>query len=144
MKGNVCVMVAVLVLTAAGLRAQGDRGIITGTVKDASGAVLPGALVTATHLATKTTYKSTTTASGDFTVPSLPVGDYQVRVEARGFKTDVANDLVVAAGGTVRGCGAGVEPQQISVNANVGGEQKRRYAAVKSAIAGWWTICRWS
>src|SRR5438094_6284580 len=48
MKLKICVMATVLVLTATGLRAQGDRGIITGTVKDATGAVVPGAFDLAT------------------------------------------------------------------------------------------------
>src|SRR2546422_3228314 len=102
MKLKICVMVTVVVLTATGLRAQGDRGIITGTVKDSTGAVVPGARVTAIHLATNTSYKASTTASGDFTVPALPVGNYQMRVENTGFKTQIANDIVVGAGATVR------------------------------------------
>ena len=80
MKTKICVLVTVLVLTATGLRAQGDRGIITGTVKDSTGAVVPGVRVTATHLATNTSFTASTTASGDFTVPALPVGNYQVRI----------------------------------------------------------------
>src|SRR2546425_296672 len=102
MNVKICVMVTVLVLTATGLRAQGDRGIITGTVKDSTGAIVPGARVTAIHLATNTSYKVSTTASGDFTVPALPVGNYQMRVENTGFKTEITNDIVVAAGATVR------------------------------------------
>src|SRR5450631_3793825 len=102
MKVKICVIVAVLALTATGLRAQGDRGIITGTVKDATGAVVPGVRVTAVHLATNTSYTASTTATGDFTVPGLPVGNYQMRVENAGFKTEVVNDIVVAAGATVR------------------------------------------
>src|SRR5207247_1419611 len=102
MKIKICVMVTVLVLTAAGLLAQGDRGIITGTVKDSTGAVVPGVQVTAIHLGTNTSYKASTTASGDFTVPALPVGNYQMRVENTGFKTQITNDIVVAAGATVR------------------------------------------
>ena len=102
MKLKICVMATVLVLTGTGLRAQGDRGIITGTVKDATGAVVPGARVTATHVATNTSYTASTTASGDFTVPALPVGNYQVRVENTGFRTEITNGIVVAAGATVR------------------------------------------
>jgi hypothetical protein len=63
------------------LLAQGDRGTITGTVRDASGAVVPGAPVTAIQRNTNASYKTTTSTAGDFTVPSLPVGTYQVRVE---------------------------------------------------------------
>ncbi len=80
MKRHMFIGVTILLLTAAGLWAQGDRGLITGIVKDASGAAVPRARVTAIHLDTKTNYQTTTTDSGDFTVPSLPVGKYQVKV----------------------------------------------------------------
>jgi hypothetical protein len=102
MKTTICTITILLVWTAAGLLAQGDRGVITGTVKDASGAVIPGAQVTAIHRATNTNYQANTTASGDFTVAALPVGNYQLRVETSGFKTHVTNDVVVAAGAAAR------------------------------------------
>ena len=102
MKRGICAVGMLFALTAAGLRAQGDRGIITGTVKDTSGAAMPNAVVTAVHLLTNTNYKTSTTASGDFTVPALPVGSYSVRVENSGFKTHVENNVAVAAGSTVR------------------------------------------
>ena len=121
MIGRLYAIAALLALTAAGLLAQGDRGIITGTVKDPSGAAMPGRLVTAIQLATNTSYKTSTTASGDFTVPSLPVGDYQVRVENTGFKTQVENNVVVAAGATVRldvAMEVGATQQTMEVEAN--------------------------
>ena len=95
--GVLCVLCVV-----SAIFAQSDRGIITGTVSDASGAVVPGAQVTVTHVATNTSRKTTTTTSGDFTVPSLPVGVYQVRVENQGFKTTVRDNVVLTAGGTAR------------------------------------------
>src|SRR5260370_42166508 len=102
MRGRLYAIAALLGLNAVGLWAQGDRGIITGTVKDPSGAAMPRAVVTAIHLVTNTSYKTSTTASGDFTVPALPVGDYQVRVENVGFKTQVQTNVAVAAGAAVR------------------------------------------
>jgi len=96
MIGKIYAIAALLALTAAGLRAQGDRGIITGTVKDPSGAAMPRAVVTAIQLATNTSYKTSTTASGDFTVPALPVGNYNVRVEKSGFKTQIESNVTVA------------------------------------------------
>ena len=102
MRAKFCVLLTVLLGTAVGLHGQGDRGIITGTVKDSTGAVLAGAQVTATHLATNAKYNTNTTVSGDFTIPALTVGNYQVRVENTGFKTYLANEVVVAAGATVR------------------------------------------
>ena len=102
MKSSIRTIAVLFALTATSLWAQGDRGIITGTVKDPSGASMPDAVVTAIHLATNTSYQTSTTASGDFTVPALPVGNYQVRVEKTGFKTQVENNVAVAAGATVR------------------------------------------
>jgi hypothetical protein len=85
----------------ASLLAQTDRGVITGTVKDASGAVVPNAQITAIQGGTNANFKTKSTTSGDFTVPSLPVGTYQVRVENTGFKTYLADRIEVAAGATV-------------------------------------------
>jgi hypothetical protein len=94
-------LVLVSVCAAATLFAQTDRGVITGTVKDASGAVVPDAQITATQNATNAAFKTKSTSSGDFTAPSLPVGTYQLRVEKTGFKNAVVNGIVVAAGATV-------------------------------------------
>jgi len=98
---NIRVYLLIGVCAAANLLAQTDRGVITGTVKDASGAVVPGAQVTAIQTSTNANFKTKTTTSGDFTVPSLPVGNYQVRVENTGFKTFLANRVEVGAGATV-------------------------------------------
>lgn len=92
----------VLLLMAVSVFAQADRAVITGTVKDTTGAVVPGAMVTATHVDTKTDYKTKTTASGDFTVPSLPVGTYQVKVESPGFSTHIREKVLLIGGGVVR------------------------------------------
>jgi hypothetical protein len=89
-----------VVVFASVLAAQTDRGIITGTITDSSGAAVPEARVAATNTATNISIQTVTTSSGDFTIPSLPVGSYQVRVEQTGFKTAVRNQVVVTAGGT--------------------------------------------
>lgn len=94
-----------LLLTAAAacsLFAQSDRGIITGTVKDISGAVIPGARVTALNTATNVKYTTTTTETGDYTIPSIPVGNYNVLVEREGFKQGVHEKIELAAGTTAR------------------------------------------
>lgn len=61
-------------------------GTITGTVTDPTGAVVPEASVTVTNMANGQSSKVTTNASGDFTVPNLPNGDYKLAVEKTGFK----------------------------------------------------------
>jgi hypothetical protein len=89
-------------VAAIQLSGQGDRGEITGTVTDATGAVVPGAQITAIQTSTNVAYKTTTSTAGDFTVPSLPVGGYQLRVEAPGFKTHITANVVLTPGSTVR------------------------------------------
>ena len=77
---------AALLVTSA-LWAQSERGTITGTVRDASGAVVPGAKVTLTNTQTGVAFTiPSTNANGDYTVPQLPVGIYTVRVEKEGFR----------------------------------------------------------
>jgi len=87
-----------LIPRGAGLLfAQGFTAAITGTVRDMSGAVLPGAAVTVKHLETGLTRAAETNAAGAYTVPSLPVGRYEVSGEKMGFKQEVRAgiDLVV-------------------------------------------------
>src|ERR1039457_7353162 len=74
---NIRFHVLIGLCAVANLLAQTDRGVITGTVKDVSGAVVPGAQVTAIQTNTNASFKTKTTTSGDFTVPSLPVGTYR-------------------------------------------------------------------
>ncbi len=118
---RVCAYLVLLASILPGLLAQTDRGVITGNVKDASGAVVPGAQVSAIHVATNANYKTTTTTSGDYTVPSLPVGVYRVRIENVGFRTHVHDNVVLTAGGTVRmdtQLEVGATQQTIEVTAN--------------------------
>lgn len=60
---------------------------IRGTVVDPSGAVVAGAKLTATNMATGLTYTTTSSDDGLFAFLQLPIGDYSVRVEKSGFKT---------------------------------------------------------
>ncbi len=66
------------------LLAQGT-GSITGTVRDNSGASIPGAAVTVTNVDQGTAYKTTTNASGEYLVAALPPGNYDVNINATGF-----------------------------------------------------------
>jgi len=62
------------------------NGSITGTIKDPTGSVVMGAAVTATSSAQGIETKAATDSRGVYTFPSLPVGRYDVRVEAPGFR----------------------------------------------------------
>ena len=61
-------------LVAITTLAQSDRGTITGTVADPGGAVIPNAAVIATNPATGGIFKTQTTDTGNFTIPSIPAG----------------------------------------------------------------------
>ena len=91
--------VALLATTAF---AQSERGTILGTVKDASGAVIPNAKVTVTNAATNVANRLTSSDTGDYAVTSLQVGSYTVRVEKEGFRPSVTSGVTVNASSTVR------------------------------------------
>jgi Carboxypeptidase regulatory-like domain/TonB dependent receptor-like, beta-barrel len=75
--------------------AQSDRGSMTGTVTDPSGAVVPNAKVTVTNLNTNEVRDTTTSDQGSFTVPQLKADPYKVTVEAPGFKSATVENVQV-------------------------------------------------
>ncbi len=75
-----------LTLLAPRLSAQSDNGTIVGTVTDATGAVVKGASAIAANVDTGLTLTATSDASGDFTIPAVPRGNYTVTVTAAGFE----------------------------------------------------------
>ena len=79
-------------LLTRGAFGQALSGTLTGTVADASGAVVPKASVTVKNAASGDTRKSTTNADGYFTVAALPAGTYSVAVEAAGFQRSETTD----------------------------------------------------
>jgi Carboxypeptidase regulatory-like domain len=95
---------AALLMTAA-LWAQSERGTITGTIQDASGAVVPGAKVTLTNTQTGVASTIPSNTEGEYTVPQLPVGIYTVKVEKSGFRPAMISGLVLNASMTVRADG---------------------------------------
>src|SRR5690349_12138525 len=66
---------------------QSDRGTITGTVTDPSGAVVSNAKITATNGSTGAVRETTTSGEGSYTLTELPAAPYKVTAEAQGFKT---------------------------------------------------------
>jgi len=83
------------VATCPRLALAATTGSISGTLKDPSGAVIPGAMMIATNTAQGIQSKTTTDDKGFYIFPSLPVGRYNLQAEAPGFKTAKRNDLVV-------------------------------------------------
>ncbi|HEV2386133.1 MAG TPA: TonB-dependent receptor [Candidatus Acidoferrales bacterium] len=96
---KVCLAV-LLSLALAGLaRAQSSfAGAITGTARDSSGAVVPGARVEVVNLATNSRGSATTDGNGRFVVDNLQPGTYTVTVDASGFATYKQENVIVEVG----------------------------------------------
>ena len=90
-----------LMLLATAL-AQSDRGTITGTVTDQAGAVVPAATVSITNTDTGIATTVATTDTGNYTIPSLAAGPYQVTVTKEGFKRYVQSGVAVQVAQTER------------------------------------------
>jgi hypothetical protein len=73
-------------LTFSAVRALAQEATIVGTVTDSSGAVVPGAVVSIKNVDTGTTRSLTTNGDGQYAAPSLSIGRYDVRAQAKGFK----------------------------------------------------------
>src|SRR5258708_15721668 len=73
---------------------QETTGSIAGLVSDPTGAVVPGAQVTVVNVGTNATYKTATNQAGNFTLRTIPVGNYKLMVEASGFKRYEVTNVV--------------------------------------------------
>jgi hypothetical protein len=74
---------------------QEITGTITGTVSDQTGAVLPGVSVTLKHLGRGISKEVVSTATGRYTAPFLPTGEYEIVFALSGFKTSTAKGIVL-------------------------------------------------
>jgi Carboxypeptidase regulatory-like domain/TonB dependent receptor len=92
-------LAAVLVLVSIGAAsAQSTLGRVAGAVLDATGAVLPGATITLTNVATNQVQTTASAANGTYVFAQVPVGTYKVEVELQGFKAASYNDVAVVVG----------------------------------------------
>lgn len=92
--------VGIAYLTAGVSFAQTNRGTISGTVTDPSGAPVAGASVTAQELSTGTTYTATASGSGNYNFPQVAIGTYNLTTTAGGFRTDKRTGIVVQINST--------------------------------------------
>jgi hypothetical protein len=75
--------------------AQLPTATILGTVKDSTGAVIPGAGITAKNVETGLTRNGVSAEDGSYRFSALPVGTYEIRVELPGFRTEVRSGLTL-------------------------------------------------
>src|SRR5687768_6886097 len=74
---------------------QAATATLSGTVNDQHGAVVSGTQIIVTQKATAVSRETTTTDSGFFSLTRLPVGEYEVKAKAAGFKTAVVLSVVL-------------------------------------------------
>ena len=84
---------------ASAAEGQTSTGSLAGTIRDVSGGVIPGAVVTVKNAATGIARSATTDAEGRYRIPNLEPGDYEVRATLTGFRTAVRSGVVVTVGG---------------------------------------------
>jgi hypothetical protein len=92
---SIAAAVFVLFFTVSPLMAQVDTGSITGSVRDASGAIVTGAKVTLTNEGTGITLTTQTGADGIYDFSPVRIGTYSIQAAAQGFKTEIQNHVVV-------------------------------------------------
>jgi len=80
--------IVLLLFVSVALQAQqANTAILVGVISDSTGAFLPGATVTATHVATNTSVDILTDGRGQYRTPPLRIGDYELTVRLDGFRT---------------------------------------------------------
>jgi Carboxypeptidase regulatory-like domain len=117
------VFVAVLVILAGGTTSQAQtfRGSILGTVTDSTGAAVVGAHVTVHNVDTGVDRSTDTTTDGSYLMPELPVGNYNVIVEMKGFQKTATNGVLVSVAAERR-VDAILKPGEVSQQITVSGD----------------------
>ena len=95
-------MAALCALAISAVFAQVTTANFYGIVTDASGAVVPGAVVTLTHEGTGAVISRVASTTGEFGFDLLRIGSYMLRIEAQGFKRFESKNLELNAGQSVR------------------------------------------
>ncbi len=89
-------------LSTGALSAQSTLGTITGLVTDSTGAVIPSAVVAATNTATGVRVQTVSSSTGNYVIPSLQVGPYEVSVAVSGFKTFSRSGINLSSNDNIR------------------------------------------
>ncbi len=85
----------VIILAGGLVFGQNFSAAISGFVRDTTGALVPGTTVTAKHTETGLTRTAQTSEEGSYTMPSLPVGSYELTAEKPGFKQQVRRGITL-------------------------------------------------
>src|SRR5579871_927822 len=114
-------VVAMAILLAIPLLAHGQEATIVGTVTDPTGGVVPGVNITITNASTGLARIVTTNDVGQYVAPDLPIGKYDLRAEAKGFKVEVTRGVTLNVNDRLRvdfQMSVGTAVESVSVEAN--------------------------
>lgn len=90
--------VLLVFFAATALLAQTEKATLRGVVTDPTGAVVPQTAITVTEIATNIERQTTSDANGNYEVPDLKPGTYRVKADKAGFRTHLAESLLLDAG----------------------------------------------
>ena len=123
--GLVVLLAVAMCAAPSSLFAQGSTTqTLSGTVIDTTGAVIPGADVSAKHNGTGVVNTAVSNGEGLFSIPSLPIGAYTVSVTLQGFKTVIINNVVLTSGA----------PANVKATMEIGGVSEQVTVASSSEI----------
>lgn len=111
---------ALLLFLCLPLVAQVDHASLSGTVTDASSAVVQGASVATVSIETGFRRQTTTGTSGTYQIPGLPIGNYTVTFSKQGFKPVEIKDVELAVG----------QPRTVDARLQVGATTEDRKSVV--------------
>src|SRR5437773_7170012 len=100
-KVRTLVICILFLVTLASAQSEIGGATLNGTVIDPSGAAVAGAKVTAINTGTGLARETTSTSAGLFALSALPVGNYDLTIEASGFKASKRTGISLAIGGVV-------------------------------------------
>jgi Carboxypeptidase regulatory-like domain len=115
------VLLCALVLGIS-FQALGQNATVVGTITDPSGAAVANATITITHTETGKVFHLTSNSDGQYVAPDLPIGHYNVKVEASGFKIAEQKGVVLQVGDRTRldfQMSLGGASESVTVEANV-------------------------
>ncbi|HWC00266.1 MAG TPA: TonB-dependent receptor, partial [Bryobacteraceae bacterium] len=117
------ILAVLFILMSVPLLAQSPVASLTGKVTDSQNAGVPQATVLARQIDTGQTFRGVSSGEGDYSIPSLPIGLYEVTVQVTGFKTFRRTDIRLEVGQRLRldiPLELGTASETVTVTAEIG------------------------